>query len=164
MRSIRMVAMIFVGTAVLACGPRGDRDLSDIDRQNIADTVTGYTRLIVDAWEQGDNGRLFGFFEYDSSAALATDGRVWFIGTIREREYADIFTELLGRQVRLDSSVVTVVSADAAIFVAQGMVRSREADAAPARRLALSLVWVRREGGWAVSHSHVSLAPNATGG
>jgi ketosteroid isomerase-like protein len=169
MRCLAIFTLFFLAPFVTGCAP-GRGSLSDAERRAIADTVEGLVRRAYDVSgpSAGAADRLISLYADSGRVVSASGGQVL---TSRDSLVDGIryFWESTGRNMReprwiWEQMVTDVLSPDAAVVTATYRVPHRTPRGEPHELAgAMTLVFARRGGRWAVVQEHLSDRPSSQG-
>jgi ketosteroid isomerase-like protein len=130
------------------------------ERSAIEQAVLEVNGQMTRAAEAGDIDRLFSFMLPNTQGSIAQSG---FLFLTREEAHETVkrnFARIQKVEYRWKHRMVTVISADIAVLVADGESEATLAGGATVSTpFAQTVIFVRTDGGWKALHAHQSTSP-----
>ncbi len=158
MRRMILPLMLF---AFAACQP-ATMELTDAEKAAIAEEVTAIHDQMWDAWPDLAAG--MSYFDNSPDVAYAADGDI-HLGFDNITAVMEPFTTAFDRfEITVERRQTTVLSHDVVCVTERGVQAAYDSTGAilASGPVALTAVWVRRDGDWKVVQAHESFPPPET--
>lgn len=150
-----------LGAMVLCFSLNGQQESPKIDEASIEAAVLRTYDEMTAAAEKVDGDKLFSYVLENDKGCLISDGKLMLTRTEAINNYSKNSRNLASVDYIMDKKLVTAISPQTAVMAVEGRYEatmvSGEKFGSP---VALTIVFVLKNGQWKVLHSHTSLPTN----
>jgi uncharacterized protein (TIGR02246 family) len=144
---------------VFAACQTATMELTDVEKAAIADEVNAVNAEFWDAWRDADFDRGMSYYYDSPDFVLAFDGAVDYGHATVDAKFRPIFASVASQTLTVTDSRTTVLAPDVVCIMETGTWSQTDTAGVtgPETDLALTSIWVLRDGEWKIHIAHESL-------
>jgi ketosteroid isomerase-like protein len=157
--AIRRIALPLMLLVAAACQPVVTIELTDAEKAAIADEVNAINAEFWDVWREADFDQGMSYYYNSPDLVYATEGVVDYGYAEVDAKYRPGFASVASQTLTITDSRTTVLAPDVVSIVETARFSQTDTDGAtgPETDLALTSIWILRDGAWKIQIAHVSL-------
>ena len=154
----RIIFPLLLLLVAVACQP-ATMEMTDAEKAAIADEVNAINAEFWDVWRDGDFDRGMTYYYNSPDLAFAMEGAVDYGYDQVDAKYRPNFANVASQILRVTHSQTTVLAPDAVCIMetARFSQTDRDGVTTPETDLALTSIWMLRDGEWKIHLAHESL-------